>query len=312
VSALSPTLQIPANTRRRGLILAGLGAVGFSGKAIIVKLAYRYGVDAVTLIMYRMLFALPMFLLLAWWAGRGKPALTWRDARTVLGLGFCGYYLSSFLDFAGLRYISASLERLILYLNPTLVLALSAFLLHKKVTRRQILALAVSYCGVLCVFGREMSLQGADVPLGAALVFASAVSYAIYLAYSGEEVARLGALRLTGLATTVACLICIAQFLLLRPISSMSVPAAVLWLSVLNATLCTFAPVLMVMMAIERIGASLTAQAGTVGPVSTILMAVILLGEPFTAWIVAGTVLVLAGIWLLTKVQANSAGQISP
>ena len=310
MSTLSPTLKIAANARRQGLLLAGLGAVGFSGKAIIVKLAYRHGVDAVTLIMYRMLFALPMFVLLAWWAGRGKPSLTWRDARTVLGLGFCGYYLSSFLDFAGLRYISASLERLILYLNPTLVLALGAFLFHKRVTRVQILALAVSYCGVLCVFGREMSVQGADVPLGATLVFGSAVSYAIYLSYSGEEVQRLGALRLTGLATTVACLICIAQFLLLRPISSMAVPAAVLWLSVLNATLCTFAPVVMVMMAIERIGASLTAQAGTVGPVSTILMAVILLGEPFTAWIAAGTALVLAGIWLLTKSQPHSTAEI--
>lgn len=312
MSALSSTTEILSSARRQGLLLAALGAIGFSGKAIIVKLAYRYGVDAVTLIMYRMLFALPFFLLLAGWAGRGRPALTWRDARTVLGLGFCGYYLSSFLDFAGLRYISASLERLILYLNPTLVLGLGAFLFHKKVTRAQILALALSYCGVLSVFGREMSLQGADVPLGATLVFGSAVSYAIYLSYSGEEVKRLGALRLTGLATTVACLICIAQFLLLRPISSMAVPAAVLWLSVLNATLCTFAPVLMVMMAIERIGASLTAQAGTVGPLSTILMAVILLGEPFTVWVAAGTVLVLAGIWLLTRAQPNSAPDISP
>ena len=310
--ALSPSTEIPASARRQGLLLAGLGAVGFSGKAIIVKLAYRHGVDAVTLIMYRMLFALPLFLLLAWWAGRGRPALTWRDVRTVLGLGFCGYYLSSFLDFAGLRYISASLERLILYLNPTLVLALGAILFHKQVSRAQILALAVSYCGVLCVFGREMSLQGANVPLGATLVFGSAVSYAIYLSYSGEEVRRLGALRLTGLATTVACLICIAQFLLLRPISSMAVPAAVLWLSILNATLCTFAPVVMVMMAIERIGASLTAQAGTIGPLSTILMAVILLGEPFTAWVAAGTVLVLAGIWLLTRVQTNAVADISP
>jgi drug/metabolite transporter (DMT)-like permease len=309
---MSPTTEIPASTRRQGLLLAGLGAVGFSGKAIIVKLAYRHGVDAVTLIMYRMLFALPLFLLLAWWAGRGRPALTWRDARTVLGLGFCGYYLSSFLDFVGLRYISASLERLILYLNPTLVLSLGAILFHKRVTRAQILALAVSYCGVLCVFGREMSLRGANVPLGATLVFGSAVSYAIYLTYSGEEVRRLGALRLTGLATTVACLICIAQFLLLRPISSMAVPPAVLWLSILNATLCTFAPVVMVMMAIERIGAPLTAQTGTIGPLSTILMAVILLGEPFTAWVAAGTGLVLAGIWLLTRVQTNAAADISP
>jgi drug/metabolite transporter (DMT)-like permease len=301
----------PSN-QRRGLILAGLGAVAFSGKAIIVKLAYGYGVDAVTLIMYRMLFALPLFLALAWWAGRGKPALTWRDAVTVLGLGFCGYYLSSFLDFLGLRYVSASLERLILYLNPTLVLALGAFLFQRKVTGAQILALAVSYCGVLCVFGREMSLQGANVPLGAALVFGSAVSYAVYLSFSGQEVRRLGALRLTGWATSVACLICIAQFLLLKPISAMAVPAPVLWLSVLNATLCTFAPVVMVMLAIERIGASLTSQAGTIGPLSTILMAVLFLGESFTVWVAIGTVLVLAGIWLLTKVQPNPVAEASP
>jgi drug/metabolite transporter (DMT)-like permease len=312
VNAPSLARELQPPVRRQGLLLAGLGAVAFSGKAIIVKLAYRYGVDAVTLIMYRMLFALPLFLLLAWWAGRGKPALTWRDARTVLGLGFCGYYLASFLDFAGLRYISASLERLILYLNPTLVLGLGAFLFQKRVTRPQILALAVSYCGVLCVLGREMSLQGSDVPLGATLVFGSAVSYAVYLSYSGEEVKRLGALRLTGLATSVACLICIVQFLVLRPVSSMAVAAPVLWLSVLNATLCTFAPVLMVMMAIERIGASLTAQAGTVGPLSTILLAVMLLGERFTVWVALGTVLVLTGIWLLTKAQPSPAAEISP
>jgi len=282
------------------MALAVVGAIAFSGKAIIVKLAYRYGVDPVTLIMYRMLFALPMFLILAWWAGLGKPALTWRDARAVLGLGFCGYYLASFLDFAGLRYISASLERLILYLNPTLVLGLGVVLFRRKVARTQIVALALSYTGALCVFGKETALQGSNVPLGAALVFGSAVSYAVYLAYSGEEVKRLGALRLTGLATSVACLICIAQFLVLRPWSALAVAPQVLWLSALNATACTFAPVLMVMMAIERIGASLTALAGTIGPLSTILLAVLLLDEPFTTWVAAGTALVIAGIWLLT------------
>jgi drug/metabolite transporter (DMT)-like permease len=297
----SPHSHAALANRRHGLLLASLGAIAFSGKAIIVKLAYRYGVDAVTLIMYRMLFALPMFLVLTWWAGRGKPPLTWRDARAVLGLGFCGYYLASFLDFAGLRYISAGLERLILYLNPTLVLGLGVLLFQRKASRQQIVALGVSYAGVLCVFGREVSLQGANVPLGASLVFGSAVSYAVYLAYGGEEVKRLGALRLTGLATTVACFICIAQFVILRPLSAMVVAPQVLWLSVLNATVCTFAPVLMVMMAIERIGASLTAQTGSLGPLSTILLATLLLGEPFTAWVAAGTVLVLAGIWLLAR-----------
>jgi drug/metabolite transporter (DMT)-like permease len=286
-----------------GLLLAMCGSIAFSGKAIIVKLAYRHGVDAVTLIMYRMLFALPMFLLLAWWAGRGKPALARRDVRMVCVLGFCGYYLASFLDFAGLQFISASFERLILYLNPTLVLLLGVLVFHRKVQRRQLIALALSYCGVLLVFGHELSLQARHAALGAALVFGSAVSYAVYLVYSGEEVQRLGALRLTGLATSVACVLCIAQFLLLRPMSAALVAPEVVWLSVLNATLCTFAPVLMVMLAIERIGATLAAQTGMVGPLSTILMSGLILGEPFTAWVAAGTVLVLAGIWMLARAR---------
>ena len=285
-----------------GLLLASLGAIAFSGKAIIVKLAYRHGVDAVTLIMLRMVFALPLFLVLSWWAGRGKPPLTRRDWLVILGLGFSGYYLASFLDFAGLAYISASFERLILYLNPTIVLFLGWLLFRRRVTGRQLIALAVSYAGVLLVFGQELQLQGSDVLLGAALVFGSALSYALYLVYSGEEVKRLGALRLTGLATTVACLLCIAQFLLLRPLGSLaSLAPEVLWLSLLNATACTFAPVLMVMMAIERIGATMAAQTGMIGPMSTILMGVWILGEPFTPWVAAGTVLVMGGVWLLTK-----------
>ena len=291
----------PARPIWPGLLLAICGSIAFSGKAIIVKLAYRHGVDAVTLITYRMLFALPLFVTLAWWAGRGKPALSWRDRLAILGLGFSGYYLASFLDFAGLAYISASFERLILYLNPTLVLGMGVLFFGRKVGRGQWLALAVSYCGVLLVFGHELHALGPNVALGAALVFASAVSYAVYLVYSGEEVRRLGALRLTGLATTVACLLCIAQFLVLRPLAALAVPAPVVWLSVLNATVCTFAPVLMVMMAIERIGAGLAAQTGMVGPLSTILMGVAILHEPFTPWIAAGTLLVLAGIWLLAR-----------
>ena len=286
-----------------GLALAAAGSVAFSAKAIIVKLAYRHDVDAVTLIMYRMLFALPLFLALAWWSGRGKPPLARRDLVVVTGLGFCGYYLASFLDFAGLQYITASLERLILYLNPTIVLLLGWLLFGQRVSTRQALALAVSYAGVLLVFGHEVRLSGTDSALGAALVFGSALSYAVYLVYSGKEVQRLGALRLTGWATSVACVLCIAQFLLLRPLSAALVAPAVVGLSVLNATLCTFAPVLMVMMAIERIGATLTAQTGMIGPVSTIVMGVLILGEPMNAWVVAGTVLVLLGVWLLARAR---------
>lgn len=284
-----------------GVALAAAGAIAFAGKAIVVKLAYRHGVDAVTLIMYRMLFAMPLFLALAWWAGRGKPSLTRRDWRSVLLLGFTGYYLASFLDFAGLAYISASLERLILYLNPTIVLLLGVLLGGQRLTLQQGVAMAISYVGILLVFGREASLEGEDVVLGALLVFGSAVSYAVYLVHSGNEVKRLGALRLTGLATSVASVLCIVQFLLLRPLEAALVPVPVLWLSLLNATVCTFAPVLMVMMAIERVGATLTAQTGMLGPLATIGLGIALLGEPFTPGLAVGTVLVMVGVWLLAR-----------
>nr|WP_051303218.1 DMT family transporter [Comamonas composti] len=284
-----------------GLVLAVLGAIAFSGKAIIVKLAYRHGVDAVTLIMLRMLFALPVFLLMAWWAGRGQRALTRRDWLGVLGLGFSGYYLSSFLDFAGLAYISASLERLILYLNPTLVVIFGWVIYGQGINRGQMFGMLLSYCGVLLVFGHEVGAQGSQVALGSLLVFASAVSYAIYMIYSGEMVKRLGGLRLASLATSVACVLCIVQFLLLRPVQIPAVSPQVLWLSLLNAMLCTAAPVIMVMLAIERIGAGMTAQIGMIGPLSTILMGVWLLDEPFSIWMVFGTALVMGGIFAFTQ-----------
>lgn len=285
-----------------GLMMALAGAIAFSGKAIIVKLAYRYQVDAVTVIMYRMLFALPLFAAMAWWSSRGKPPLTRADWFGVVGLGVVGYYLSSFLDFLGLQYITASLERLILYLNPTLVLLLGWLLYRKPVHRLHLAGMAVSYCGVALVFGQEASLAGRNALLGATLVFASAITYAVYLVYSGQLVQRLGSLRLVGLATTVACLCCIAQFVVLRPVASaLAVAPEVIWLSVLNATLCTAVPVLLVMMAIERVGPALTAQAGMIGPLSTILMGVWLLGEHFTAGIAAGTALVIAGIFVFTR-----------
>lgn len=290
-----------------GLLLALAGAIAFSGKAIIVKLAYRHGVDAVTVIMYRMLFALPLFLGLSWWAtyrsSRPVVALTRRDWLGILGLGFSGYYAASMLDFWGLQYISASLERLILYLNPTLVLLLGWLLYRRPIRPRQYGAMALSYAGMLLVFGHELSFEGHATLIGGGLVFASAVSYALYLVYSGELVKRHGSLRLVGLATSVACLLCLLQFLLLKPLSAAIVAPEVIWLSLLNALACTVAPVLMVMMAIERIGPGLTAQVGMVGPLSTIGMGLWILGEPLNGWILAGTALVLAGVLWVTRAR---------
>ena len=293
--------QTQASKFSSGLLLAAAGSIAFSGKAIIVKLAYRHGVDAITLVMFRMLFAVPFFIAMAWWAGRHQAPLTRNDWWGVWGLGFSGYYLSSYLDFLGLQYISASFERLILYLNPTLVLLLGWVLYKRKITFRQGMAMAVSYSGVLLVFGHEVSLVGDNIALGALLVFGSAVTYAIYLTYSGQLVQRLGSLRLAGLATTVACFFCIFQFVLLKPLSALNVEPDVMWLSLLNAIVCTVLPVLMVMMAIERIGPGLTSQIGMIGPLSTLSMGAFFLNETFNLWILMGTVLVLGGVFWVTK-----------
>ena len=293
--------QTPASKFSSGLLLAAAGSIAFSGKAIIVKLAYRHGVDAITLVMFRMLFALPFFIAMAWWAGRHQAPLTRNDWLGVLGLGFSGYYLSSFLDFLGLQYISASFERLILYLNPTLVLVLGWVLYKRKITYRQGMAMAVSYSGVLLVFGHEVSLVGENIALGSILVFGSAITYAIYLTYSGQLVQRLGSLRLAGLATTVACFFCILQFVLLKPVAALNVVPEVIWLSMLNAIVCTVLPVLMIMMAIERVGPGLTSQIGMIGPLSTLTMGAFFLNETFNLWILMGTVLVLGGVFWVTK-----------
>jgi len=304
----------------QGMALAVVGALGFAGKAILAKLMYRHGVDAVTVVAWRMLLALPLFAAMAWWGARGAPALTRRDALTIVALGFSGYYLSSMLDFYGLMYITASLERLILYLGPTFVMVLAVVVLKKRVTLRQWLAAGISYAGVLVVFGHELLAPSvpavadavvhtaASTPsgaaatvLGAALVLGSAVSYSGYLLASGEVVERLGSLRLTGLASSVACVFCLLHFAAVHPLSVMVVPEPVMWMSLLNALLCTVMPVLAVMMAIERIGPALSSQVGMVGPLATIALGVYLLGEPFTVWILAGTVLVLLGVGLLAR-----------
>ncbi len=307
-----------ALTRARfwqGMVLAVAGALGFAAKAVLAKLMYRHGVDAVTVVAWRMLLALPFFLAMAAWAvwrvpsGEKAPTpLTARDWRIIGALGFSGYYFSSMLDFYGLMYISASLERLILYLGPTFVMVLAVLVLKKSVTARQWLAAGISYTGVLLVFGHEWVEQGAAggegsarTALGAALVLGSAVSYSAYLLASGEVVSRLGSLRLTGLASSVACGLCLLHFAVVNPWSALLVPEPVFWMSVTNALLCTVMPVLAVMMAIERLGPAMTSQVGMIGPLATIGLGVWLLGEPFTVWILAGTVLVLLGVGLLAR-----------
>jgi drug/metabolite transporter (DMT)-like permease len=256
-----------------------------------------------------MLLAWPFFLVMAWWGGRGKPPLTTADHGRIALLGFTGYYLASVLDFCGLQYISASLERLILFAYPTIVVLIVAVRARRPVSRQQAIALAVSYAGVLFAFGHEataaLQQPSGRIAWGGLLVVGSAVSYAVYLVLSGETVGRFGAIRLTGLASGVACALCVGQFCLLRPWHAWAEFGPAVWeLSVLNATACTVAPMWMVMRAMELIGAPHAAQIGMVGPLSTVLLAVWLLQEPFTLPLLAGTLLVLLGISLLSRKKA--------
>lgn len=299
------------DARRSGLLLAAIAAVLFSAKAILAKLMYRHGIDAVTLIALRMLFALPVFAtvaLIETWRARERGDRLERGAlwRIVL-LGLLGYYLSSFLDFMGLQYVSASLERLILFLNPTLVLLIGMAVLGQRVARRQWLAMAVSYAGIVLVFWENLRVGGSHVVLGSALVFGAALSYALYLLLSGELVRRVGSLRLVAYAMCVSSAACLLQFALVHPLSMLVQPAPVYTLSLLNALACTVVPVYLTMFAVARIGAGATAQTAMIGPVSLLFFGWWILDETVTPLQLVGTAVVLAGIGLLSRVPAPKA-----
>jgi drug/metabolite transporter (DMT)-like permease len=300
-----------ADLRRTGLLLAAIAAVLFSAKAILAKFLYRHGIDAVTLIALRMLFALPVFAVVAvletWRARERGDALTPRERWQIVLLGLLGYYLSSFLDFWGLEYISASLERLILFLNPTLVLLIGVLFLRQRVSGRQWAAMAVSYAGIVGVFWENLRIGGSHVALGSALVFGAALSYALYLLLSGELVRRVGSLRLVAYAMCVSTVACLVQFFLIHPPSMLVQPMPVYGLSLLNALACTVVPVYLTMFAVARIGAGATSQTAMIGPVSLVFFGWWLLGEPITALQLAGTAVVLAGIALLSRVPPAKA-----
>ncbi|MES3023643.1 MAG: DMT family transporter [Pseudomonadota bacterium] len=296
----APQHNPPRPAFAAGLAIAIGGAVLFSAKAVVAKLLYRYQIDAVTLIAFRMLLSVPVFGAVALWQMRSKPPLAARDRWRILGLGLVGYYISSMLDFLGLQYISVGLERLLLFLTPTFVLLMTTFVLKRHISRSQWFALAASYGGIVLVFAHDLAGGGPRVATGALLVPGAAFAYALYLLFSGELVKRVGSVRLVAYAMCVASAACIVQFFVLRPAALLIQPMPVYWLSLVNAVFCTILPVFMTMAAVQRIGAATTSQAGMIGPVSTLFLGALVLGEPVTAVQMAGTALVLAGIYMLS------------
>ncbi len=281
-------------------MLVFVSSVAFSTKAVLVKLAYRHGVEAVSLLALRFGFAAPLFALGAFATGGVRHKLTRRDAGIILLLGVLGYYAASLTDFIGLRYISAGLERLILFVYPTLVVFAEAVLFGVRIRRRQVLSLAITYCGIALAFSGELSNFGSDVPRGAAWVLVCAVTYGLYLLGAGRMVPRLGSQRFTSLALLAAT----AAVLIHAAVTGaqlLGLPPAVYGIGLTMALVATVAPAFLLARGIALIGSGPAAIVSTVGPVSTILLAYIFLGEPITLLELAGTALVVFGATMVAS-----------
>lgn len=286
-----------------GPSLVLVAATGFSFKAILIKILYAdFPVDPETLLALRMLFSLPFFLLMAALSRDSSRPLAPSDVLMLVAMGFVGYYLSSYLDFLGLQYISAGLERLILFLQPTMVVLLSAVLFKTAIRRHHAISLALSYSGIALVFASNLKLARDPhaVLLGGGLVFLSAFTYAIYMIGSGRVIPRTGSARFSGYASTVACGFAIGQFFLGHGIDTLAQPAKVYWLCIAMALLSTVMPIWLMAEGIKRIGANQTAMIGAIGPVLTIFFGWLILSETITPVQIVGAALVLAGVLLVS------------
>jgi drug/metabolite transporter (DMT)-like permease len=294
------------STERLGIALAVLAALGFSFKAIFVKLAYAAAaVDAVTLLTLRMTFALPIALWASLWLCRAAPPLSRNDWGLLLVLGVLGYYGASILDFIGLQYISAALERLILFIYPTLTVLIGVLFMGKALEKRQVAALALSYAGIVLAFAHD--LQVTDdmhaVLLGGAFIFGSALSYALYSAGAEVAIRRLGTLRFAALAIIVSTFATQLHFVLTQPFSALAQPLEVYAYAAAMALFSTVLPVFWQSAAVQRIGAARTVLIGTLGPMLTIFFAWLLLTEPVSIAQLLGAGLVLAGVLLVSRRQ---------
>jgi drug/metabolite transporter (DMT)-like permease len=293
-----------------GPAFAVIGILGFSFKAILIKLAYSWApIDPITLLTLRMIYSAPFFALMAWWVSKASGVKPMRrsDWLAILWLGFIGYYLASLLDFMGLQYITASLERLVLFLYPTIVVLLSVALFKKRVGGRIWVALALSYAGILLVFEHDLRFAG-DIHgfwLGAALVFAGAFCYALYLVGAGPIITRIGSVRFIAWAMLTSTAFVIVQFLLTRPLAALAASAPIQLLSLVMALFSTVLPTLLVAEAIKRIGANRTSLIGSLGPVFTIWLGWWMLGEAVHWTQLLGAALVLSGVTLVTMKPAD-------
>jgi drug/metabolite transporter (DMT)-like permease len=303
---LAAPLERPSVRARRQDALWGAlcvvgSAVAFSTKAVIAKLGYRHGADPATLLALRMALSLPFFVVAAFMTGRGRAALPRRELGKIVALGVLGYYLASVLDFYGLVHISAGLERLILFVYPTIVVVMSALVFKTPITRRTLVALGLTYAGVVLAVKTETAgASGPELWLGVALIFGCALSYAAYLVGSGRLIPRVGSLRFTALALIVSTAAMMLHFAAVGGRFGGHAPMVYVY-GLLLALVCTVLPVFLLAEGIRRIGAGPSAIIGAVGPVSTIALAHVLLGEPVHLMQAFGTLLVLVGATVVAR-----------
>jgi drug/metabolite transporter (DMT)-like permease len=286
-----------------GMALAILAAFGFSFKAIFVKLAYPYGVDAITLLALRMAFAAPIFLWVGFTASRGAAALSGRDWIGVVVMGLAGYYGASIFDFLGLQYISAGLERLILFTYPTLTLLFGMALARRPASRREVAALALCYAGIGAAFWHDLEFaqDATAIWIGSGLVFASALCYAVYLTGSARLIARIGTARFAALATLVSTAVVFGHFLAVQPLAALVQPWPVYGYGLAMGLFSTALPVFAQSAAIRRLGSPRVALISMLGPLATIAFAGWLLDEPLSLAQLLGAALVIAGVALASR-----------
>ena len=292
------------SSERIGVALATLAALGFSFKAILVKLAFAAApVDAVTLLSLRMVFSLPVFVWVGSRVNRTAEPLTRRDWAMLIGLGLLGYYGASILDFIGLQYISAGLERLILFTYPTLTILIGVLFMGKHLHRREVGALALTYLGIGLAFAHDIEVASEIRPvlIGSAFILGSSLCYAFYQSGAEAMIRRLGSARFTALAMIVSTTATQLHFAIQQPLTALIQPWQIYAYGAAMALFCTVLPVFMNSAAIRRIGVAKSVLIGTLGPVLTIVFSWWLLDEPLSLAQVSGAALVLAGVMLASR-----------
>lgn len=290
------------STFYKGVLFVFLGAICFSTKGIFAKLAFQYGVDGLQILTLRMLFALPFYILILLNEYQKQPApIAKNDWQNIIILGLIGYYLAALFDFLGLQYVSASLERNIIFTYPTFVLLMSRLFFKRKILSIQIIAVVICYTGILLAFySDKASYASASLMKGTVFVLLSSLTYALYLVKSDGLIKNVGTIRFTCISMIVSCLAVLVHYIIIHGIDIFSFPYQVYLIGVGVAIISTVLPSFLMSKGIALIGSSNMAIIASIGPIATIFLSNLILKETFSALHIIGTIFVLAGVLLIS------------